>query len=603
MNLRQVQKGAEHAFVLESEAATEALTQSKSATSLCDFLPPRVIALNADSTGHVTTAGRELPANDADFQLKSEPSKSDETPHEDTHSKSVTSLCDFLPPHVFAVNGHGTGARRIDDELHQANHDLGTRSKSESSLCDFLPPHVRALNEGAFSKITAANGSGAKAPLDDSIAEVFAMAPIGDLFSQGVPAQTTMGSCPRAGQGTTFPSQQGRRQSDAKDDCSECSSEASLCDFLSPRVMAYNHCNTQFASDEECESENGIGASSEASLCDFLPARVVALNHGCHYVESDDDNGSKQPKASQTGQQHTASSDDEMSSRVEVDEPSPRVCTKSGPATRGIEVEHAGFLVALTLASMCDFMPPHVLALNAADTGCPTAASRMAALLQHHLQHDGMQIRNNAEGNAGQQCRTPSCSLRATDEDRNRGFASSSSSSDCEDSRPQQGRIRQALSRASFSKPLGAIRQSLASRTWRRRSTGQVEELQFDQEFDQNDMRVLNLPATLPGRDREITTTISVDAFRKEIIYPRRVLSKTTTLTFSTSRATDDINNPQDGCAVCLEHFSCGDELRVFPCTHRFHTSCIDVWLVENRLCPVCRNDPLLAQTCTLASR
>ncbi|KQK02410.1 E3 ubiquitin-protein ligase RNF13 [Brachypodium distachyon] len=54
----------------------------------------------------------------------------------------------------------------------------------------------------------------------------------------------------------------------------------------------------------------------------------------------------------------------------------------------------------------------------------------------------------------------------------------------------------------------------------------------------------------------------------------------------------------QDVCAVCLEElfFSAAgggvkkkEKLRMMPCSHSFHQSCIWDWLLVNRRCPVCR--------------
>ncbi|MCD7449854.1 hypothetical protein HAX54_001896 [Datura stramonium] len=43
-------------------------------------------------------------------------------------------------------------------------------------------------------------------------------------------------------------------------------------------------------------------------------------------------------------------------------------------------------------------------------------------------------------------------------------------------------------------------------------------------------------------------------------------------------------------CAVCLCEFSEQDELRLLPlCSHAFHISCIDTWLLSNSTCPLCR--------------
>lgn len=42
-------------------------------------------------------------------------------------------------------------------------------------------------------------------------------------------------------------------------------------------------------------------------------------------------------------------------------------------------------------------------------------------------------------------------------------------------------------------------------------------------------------------------------------------------------------------CAICHEHAKLQDNLRVLPCTHRFHQTCIDVWLLQKLTCPLCR--------------
>lgn len=43
-------------------------------------------------------------------------------------------------------------------------------------------------------------------------------------------------------------------------------------------------------------------------------------------------------------------------------------------------------------------------------------------------------------------------------------------------------------------------------------------------------------------------------------------------------------------CAVCLEAFQAGDWCRVLPrCEHGFHARCVDSWLCQSRVCPICR--------------
>ncbi|XP_065874397.1 E3 ubiquitin-protein ligase MBR1 isoform X2 [Euphorbia lathyris] len=45
-------------------------------------------------------------------------------------------------------------------------------------------------------------------------------------------------------------------------------------------------------------------------------------------------------------------------------------------------------------------------------------------------------------------------------------------------------------------------------------------------------------------------------------------------------------------CYICLVEYEEGDSMRVLPCHHEFHRTCIDKWLKEiHRVCPLCRGD------------
>jgi hypothetical protein len=62
-----------------------------------------------------------------------------------------------------------------------------------------------------------------------------------------------------------------------------------------------------------------------------------------------------------------------------------------------------------------------------------------------------------------------------------------------------------------------------------------------------------------------------------------------------TVRVGDDLLQPVPGkdlphCAVCLETYVANDEVRTIPCFHTFHTRCIDPWLSQKAVCPVCKH-------------
>lgn len=44
-------------------------------------------------------------------------------------------------------------------------------------------------------------------------------------------------------------------------------------------------------------------------------------------------------------------------------------------------------------------------------------------------------------------------------------------------------------------------------------------------------------------------------------------------------------------CSICLVDYNTDESLRVLPCKHRFHKSCVDPWLALNVTCPRCNMD------------
>ncbi|KAL1914672.1 uncharacterized protein VTP21DRAFT_8083 [Calcarisporiella thermophila] len=76
---------------------------------------------------------------------------------------------------------------------------------------------------------------------------------------------------------------------------------------------------------------------------------------------------------------------------------------------------------------------------------------------------------------------------------------------------------------------------------------------------------------------------------RRQELAPARVVFNLPTKVFSREKRK---NKEPEECAVCLEDYVDGDELRVMPCKHEFHVSCIDGWLMtRKRTCPICKGD------------
>ncbi|OMO67631.1 Zinc finger, RING-type [Corchorus olitorius] len=49
-------------------------------------------------------------------------------------------------------------------------------------------------------------------------------------------------------------------------------------------------------------------------------------------------------------------------------------------------------------------------------------------------------------------------------------------------------------------------------------------------------------------------------------------------------------DHQQDCCVVCLEQLGeVGSQVSQMPCSHQFHTACIQTWLNNSHYCPVCR--------------
>ncbi|CAN0440377.1 unnamed protein product, partial [Hapterophycus canaliculatus] len=53
----------------------------------------------------------------------------------------------------------------------------------------------------------------------------------------------------------------------------------------------------------------------------------------------------------------------------------------------------------------------------------------------------------------------------------------------------------------------------------------------------------------------------------------------------------EDWGEEEATCAICLCDEEEGQNLRVLPCGHFFHSDCVDVWLAQSSSCPFCKQD------------
>ncbi|KAJ2862711.1 hypothetical protein GGH94_004087 [Coemansia aciculifera] len=98
-------------------------------------------------------------------------------------------------------------------------------------------------------------------------------------------------------------------------------------------------------------------------------------------------------------------------------------------------------------------------------------------------------------------------------------------------------------------------------------------------------------PSPIPLADKNMLTPTGATS-------PARAMSAIVNNTLEHSNSDDALalsdQAPlhEENCAVCLEDFNAGEDVRRLPCRHYFHIACIDPWLSERAAtCPLCNFD------------
>jgi hypothetical protein len=69
--------------------------------------------------------------------------------------------------------------------------------------------------------------------------------------------------------------------------------------------------------------------------------------------------------------------------------------------------------------------------------------------------------------------------------------------------------------------------------------------------------------------------------------------SPETTITIPGDILTTSTNLANE-CAICLEMFDAGEQMRVLNCGHYYHKQCVDGWLKDGKSCPKCRGKNII---------
>nr|GEX84749.1 RING-H2 finger protein ATL80 [Tanacetum cinerariifolium] len=72
----------------------------------------------------------------------------------------------------------------------------------------------------------------------------------------------------------------------------------------------------------------------------------------------------------------------------------------------------------------------------------------------------------------------------------------------------------------------------------------------------------------------------------------RHILDTLPRLTWSAGHQSSSVE-----CAICLSEYQESDELRVLPCQHVYHLTCVDTWFDSHSSCPTCRLDLMTKTT------
>lgn len=115
-----------------------------------------------------------------------------------------------------------------------------------------------------------------------------------------------------------------------------------------------------------------------------------------------------------------------------------------------------------------------------------------------------------------------------------------------------------------------------------------------------NALRVSYRRAQLAARQQELLRTSPVQNFslskQRGIVEPPQQSPDADADAAAVAVAEETVPVALEGqnmCAICIEEFSDGCQVRPLPCGHQFHPHCVDPWILDNCTCPLCKAEIL----------
>jgi hypothetical protein len=107
-------------------------------------------------------------------------------------------------------------------------------------------------------------------------------------------------------------------------------------------------------------------------------------------------------------------------------------------------------------------------------------------------------------------------------------------------------------------------------------------------EFRTPDRATANINSLFP-----ILRSLSIPRVRRGPIFEDVIVHASTEIIDGASTQTTLEQDLEMDCSICQDHMRQGELVRTLTvCEHKFHTSCIDNWLLNDSvICPVCRHD------------